>query len=699
MKTQLHVIDTIEGLKDLTEKLGHVQIVAFDTETTGLLKTSEIIGYSVSFEEESGYYIILAKWMPEEQKLHYNQELISLSKEVMQILTTKDLIMHNAVYDCSMVESYFKVRLIDSLLVDTMVLAHLLDENRRIGLKELGKSLFGKEAADEAREMKESVLKNGGKLTKACYEMYKADSYLLAKYGAKDAVLTFKLFLALTPELAEQGLEDFFFKDESMPLLKGPTYDLNTTGLQVDQTSLVALENALVAECAEAKTYIYKEIQLHIENRYPGTTKKNQFNIGSSSQLSWLLFSELAFEFGTLTEEGKAVCRALGLKLPYTYSAKRDFIAVCEQSIGSIYTPEAIVNGKVKRAKKVREPWYYIAADKKSLQKIAPRLKWVERLLEYQKKMKILTTYVKGIESKIQYGVIHPSFLQTGTTSGRYSSRTPNFQNLPRDDERIKKCIISRPGKVFVSADYSQLEPRVFASYSKDKRLMAAFDGTSDFYSVVGIEVYDKFDAIPQKDGAENAFGVKYKKLRDLSKVIALASAYGATPFQLAPTTGKSVQDTQEDMDKYFEAFPGVKTMMLEAHEMAKRDGYVTNLFGRPRRMPDAKNIQKLYGNQVHADLPYEARSLLNLACNHRIQSTGASIINRAAIKFYNTCKSIGINCKIVTQVHDELIIECNETDADDVVLLLQDAMENTTKLPEVELEAIPRITKTLAKH
>lgn len=113
--------------------------------------------------------------------------------------------------------------------------------------------------------------------------------------------------------------------------------------------------------------------------------------------------------------------------------------------------------------------------------------------------MKLLSTYVEGIEERLQYGIIKPSYLQHGTMTGRYACRNPNFQNLPRDDQRIKQCVTARPGKVFVSADFSQLEPRTFASYSQDPRLMSAFDGTSDFYSVIGVEVYDKQDSIPQK--------------------------------------------------------------------------------------------------------------------------------------------------------------------------------------------------------
>jgi len=227
---------------------------------------------------------------------------------------------------------------------------------------------------------------------------------------------------------------------------------------------------------------------------------------------------------------------------------------------------------------------------------------------------------------------------------------------------------------------------------------MSAFDGTSDFYSVVGIEVYDKQDATPQKEGSPDAFGVKYKQLRDLSKVIALAAAYGATPNQLAPTTGKSVENTTEDIVKYFERFAGVKTMMLEAHELVKKQGYVTNLFGRPRRLPEAKSIDKLYGRQDHWDLPYEARKLLNMACNARIQGTGGSLINRASIRYCNNRNELGIKAPIVCQVHDFLAVECDITDSETVSLLLQDAMENTNVLEGVPLEAKPKTGSKLSE-
>lgn len=696
MKPELIVLDSPDQIKELIEYLKAFDYVSFDVETTGLTARHQVIGYSVCAEESKAFYVILYKW--ESGKLTYMHQNAKESQALIALLSEKQLVMHNGVFDSMMTESNFKVRLIDSLHTDTLVLAHLLNENRRVGLKELGKEYFGEDADTEQAEMKASIVANGGVTTKDNYELYKADAHLIGRYGAKDAWLTYKLFLDLVPELYEQKLDKFFYEEETMPLLRGPTYDMNTTGFQVSLPKLQTLQKTLEAECLEAKDFIYKEIDRHIKEKYPGTNKKNGFNIGSSQQLSWLLFGVLNLEFNTLTKGGKTICKALGLRLPYTRGAKNDFIKTCLIRVGESHQPEATVNGKLVKAKKIREPWNYIACDKKTLQKLSPKYKWIDKLLLYQSNMKLLKTYVIGMQKRIEYGVINPSYLQHGTVTGRYSSRNPNLQNLPRNDQRIKECFLTRPGKVFVSADFSQLEPRVFAYYSKDPRLMAAFDGTTDFYSVVGMEVYDKYDCTPQKDGSEDAFGIKYKKLRDLSKVIALASAYGATPNQLAPTTGKGVEDTAYDMEKYFERFPGVKTMMLEAHDLVKRHGFVTSLFGRPRRIPEALKLTRMYGSTPHAELPYDARKLLNMACNQRIQGTGASLINRAAIKFYNDCKLLSIDCKVISQCHDELIIEAYEKDAEEVSILLQNALENTNILPGVPLEAIPRVSKTLAK-
>jgi DNA polymerase-1 len=693
MKSDLIIIDTLSGLHEVQNYVNTYDIIAFDTETTGLTKRHEIIGFSICADEGKAYYIILAKWDKTLQVLEYLPYLKEV-KILIESLKGKSLVMHNGLYDCMMSEAYFKISLIDSLHTDTMVLAHLLNENRRIALKELAKEYFGEDSTKEAELMKASVIENGGQWNNDNKEMYKADYRLLAKYGAQDALLTYRLFLKLVPELYDQGLNKFFYEDESMPLLRTATYDLNTTGLQVDTNALITLKKTLEAECAEDKAFIFQEIAPHIKDKYPGTNKKNTFNIGASQQLAWLLFGQLNLEFSYLTDGGKKACKSMNIKPPYTFTAKRNFIALCQNNKDAIQQPEVLINGKKVRAKKFKDPWAYIAVDKETLTKLSSKYKWIERLLSYQRKLKILNTYVKGIEDKIQYGVINPSFNQCGTTSGRYSSSKPNFQNLPRDEKRVKQFIVTRPGRVFVGADMSQLEPRIFAYYSKDEKLLEAFKGKDDFYSVIGIETFEILDSKPTKED----FGVKYKGLRDVSKVIALATTYGSTAYQLAPTIKKTVDQTQEVIDNYFEKFPGVAEMMLEAHRLAKKDGQVINYFGRPRRMPDAKIINKLYGDVPHGELPYEARNLLNLSVNHRIQSTAASIMNRAMIRLSSNVKELGLSAKMVVQVHDSIVMECDSQDAETISLLLQDALENTNKLEGIDFEAIPRIGLNLSE-
>lgn len=690
---KLTVIDSLDGLLALQEYLKDESriYVAYDCETTGLDKSETIVGFSVCAHEDEAFYVILQKWTGGKLEPQlYLQE----ARELILDLRKKDLIMHNSVFDCMIAESYFKVRLIDALHTDTMVLAHLLDENRKKALKDLARTLFGDDATKEQAEMKESVLKNGGIWTSDIKEMYKADPYILGKYGAKDAWLTYRLFHRLIPDLFEQGLEDFFYKDESMPLLKGPTYELNTTGLQINLDALQKLGKTLEAECAEAKAFILSEVTYKTKEKYPGTTKKNSFNISSPQQISWLMFSEYRLEFATLTKGGKALCKALDMKLPYTQGAKRAFIADIERRKGE---KVMVRDSKTKKMKshKIKAPWAYIDCGKKTLNKYSSKYKWIERLLEYKKKDKLLGTYVEGIKERTKYGIIQPSFNQSGTTSGRYSSRNPNFQNLPRDDKRIKSCVVARPGKVFVGADYSQLEPRVFAYFSGDERLKKCFASGDDFYSVIGIPVYGKLDCTPRKEGSPDAFGIKYKSLRDGAKVIALAATYGTTAYQLASTTGKTIDETQDVIDRYFEEFPKVKEFQLDSHKQVKSVGYVTSLFGRKRRIPDAKFIPR---GLKHEDLPYEARNLLNLAVNYRVQSTGASIVNRASLLFKNNCNKLGIECRIVVQVHDSIVVECDKTESDTIAALLQNGMETAVSLEGVAMEAVPKIGTNLAE-
>lgn len=697
---KLIAIKTLAQLAELSEYLKDKDYIALDTETTGVNKGDRIIGFSVCADIDIAYYVCLAYWDSEQKKLIW-RETLEGAGAFMEQLKGRLLVLQNSPFDCSMIQENFQIDLMPYVVHDTMIGGHLLNENRSNGLKERGVELFGEDAVAEQKAMKESVHKNGGVLTKEKYELYKADEDLLAHYGAKDAILTLKVFYHDVPLLFEEDLDKFFYENESMPLLRGPTYDMNTTGLRVDPEKLQKLKQTLEADCLEALGFINKEVAGHVKSKYPGTGKTNHFNVGASQQRSWLLFHQLGNFFNTLTKGGKELCKALDIKTPYTNVAKRDFIHLVTENKGKVWR-ESTFNKKTKkmaRPKKVQDPWTYMSCGAETLAKLQDKYKWVKKYLEYAKNLKLLNTYVEGIQSKMEYNIIRPSFLQHGTTSGRYSSRRPNFQNLPRDDKRIKACIIARPGKVFVGADYAQLEPRVFASFSQDERLMGCFASGDDFYSVVGASTFGK-EGLSLKKDDKNSFAKIHPDLRQLAKEdVALATVYGTTAFKMSQSTGLPPDRCQEIINDYLQSFPGVEKLMLDAHEQVKTEGRTYNLFGRPRRQPEALKIKKIYGNTQHSDLPYAIRNILNLSVNHRIQSTGASIMNRAAIRVWEECKKRHWEqVKIVMQVHDELILEGPESLGPEMAAMLKSAMEDTTVLPGVKLVAEPKIAYNLAE-
>lgn len=681
---QLIVIRKNSKVFDLIAYLQDKQFIAYDTETTGLDQDCVVIGMSVCAGAEIGYYIVLSEWDKEAKKL-VSLETQDTVKIFLEFLKSKSLIMHNAQFDCSRTFSNFGVELIDSVHTDTMELAHLLDENRPVGLKELAYTEFGESATAEQLAMKESIIANGGEITKSCYELYKADSELIARYGAKDTILTLHLFYKMVPELFEQKLDKFFYEEESMLLLRGPTYSMNTTGLKVDVNRIKELETKLELECLQLREEILREIQPYVKDKYPGTSDKTTFNMDSPQQMSWLLFIRLGCEFRKLTDGGRELAKEYcDGKVPYHKAAKDRFIKALTD------------DGK--------KPEKYIKCDKNTLMILSFKHAWIKKLLEYKKLDKLLTTYVCGIQKRIKYGIIHPSFLQHGTTSGRYSSREPNFQNLPRDDKRIKSCIVARDGKVFVGADYSQLEPRIFASFAKDKMLLLGFEKGQDFYSVIGIPVFNKYECSADKK-APNFFGTQFETLRTAAKKIALSATYGTTAYKLSEDPdlrdeeghNLDTNQCQKILSDYFEAYPGVRQFMLDSHEEVMRDGYVINMFGRPRRIPAAKRIRSMFKNVKHAELPYQYRSLLNLGVNHKVQSSAAAVVNRAAISLYRAFKEEKLEAKIVLQVHDELVVECPEREQDRVKDLMKFHMENTVTLPGVKLIAEPKIGKRLS--
>lgn len=704
------LVKTLQQLEELSAYIEDKDLVAVDVETTGTDKDSIITDLAVCAEVgevDVAYCIQIAYWDVTQQKLIYFEAHQGV-KAFVEKLKHKRLIMQNGPFDCSMINNNYGVELIDYLEVDTLALGHLLNENRLNGLKERGVELFGENAREEERVMKASVVKNGGVLTKDKYELYKADSDLRAHYCAKDTILTMNVLCHDLPILYKEKLDKFFF-EETMPLMRGPTYQMNTTGLRVDPEKLSKLKGELEVQIMTLEAEIYAEIEQYTKKKYPkGFGKRaKEFNIGSREQLAWLLFEEMGEYFYMLTKTGQKMLKVLDMKRPYSNEAKRDFIDMCNARQGeewSMWEWNSKKKVMEKKVRKIPNPIKYMSVGKETCEIFSKRYKWVAKLVEHAKAKKMLKTYVEGIQKRMKYGIIRPSFLQCGTTSGRYSSKNPNFQNLPRGDKRIKACIVAREGKVLIGADYAQLEPRVFTAVSQDPSLLTCFRDGLDFYSVVGAPIFDKEGkSTTLKKGLPGSFDTLFPEGRQLSKPVALGLPYGQTEWKMSATLSLPVEDCRQIAYDYFTSFPDVKRMMLQAYDEAMTDGVVYNLFGRPRRMPKAKKIRDMFGDMAHSELPYEWRTILNLAVNHKIQSTAASLMNRAAIEFHSRCQRLGqadarwLEVRIVMQVHDELIVEGPKALAEQISATLKDCMENTSTLPGVALVAEPKIGLDLA--
>ena len=287
----------------------------------------------------------------------------------------------------------------------------------------------------------------------------------------------------------------------------------------------------------------------------------------------------------------------------------------------------------------------------------------IEKILEYRGLMKLNSTYVDGLIPYInkKTGRIHSYFHQTITATGRISSTNPNLQNIPARDEfgkNIKKAFKPEKGYVYIDADYSQVELRVLAHISGDENMIKAFNNDEDIHREVASKVFD----VP--------FEEVTKEQRSRAKAVNFGIVYGITSFGLAKQIGASRKQAQEYIDNYLEKYSGIKAFMEESVEMAKQNGYVETLFGRRRNVPELKSsnfMMREFGKRV--------------AMNTPIQGTAADIMKIAMNNVYKELKAKNIDAKLILQVHDELLIEASEKDAEETKNILKNCMENAMKL------------------
>ncbi len=287
----------------------------------------------------------------------------------------------------------------------------------------------------------------------------------------------------------------------------------------------------------------------------------------------------------------------------------------------------------------------------------------IEKILDYRQIMKLNSTYVDGLIPHInsKTGRIHTYFHQTVTATGRLSSTEPNLQNIPtRTDlgKKVRKVFKAGQNKIFVDADYSQIELRVLAHMSQDEIMVKAFNEEQDIHTICASQIF----GVP----IENVS----KQLRSRAKAVNFGIVYGISDFGLAEQTGINIKEAKNYIEQYLDKYSGIKKYMEMVVEQAKNNGYIDTMFGRRRYIPEMKSsnyMVRKFGERA--------------AMNTPIQGTAADIMKLAMINVYKRLKKEKLKSKLILQIHDELLIEAELEEVDEVKKILVEEMENVVKL------------------
>lgn len=283
-------------------------------------------------------------------------------------------------------------------------------------------------------------------------------------------------------------------------------------------------------------------------------------------------------------------------------------------------------------------------------------------VLEYRQLTKLKSTYVDGLLKVIAPdGRIHSHFQQTVTATGRLSSVDPNLQNIPVRTElgrELRRMFVAEQGRVLVDADYSQIELRVLAHVADDDAMIEAFRGGQDIHATTASKVY----GVPVEDVTP--------QMRSSCKAVNFGIVYGISDFSLAQDIGVTRKEAAAFIQSYLDTYPGVHHYMESIKQSARETGYVETLFGRRRALPElnSKNFNlRSFGERA--------------AMNTPIQGTAADIIKIAMLRVRDRLKAEGFEARLILQVHDELILEAPEHEAERAAALLREEMEHAAEL------------------
>jgi len=412
---------------------------------------------------------------------------------------------------------------------------------------------------------------------------------------AEAADITGRLATALRREVDDEGLTSVY-EEIDAPLVP-VLARMEDAGVKIDLAALELMSGKLQREAAAKARDIYERCGV-------------EFNINSPKQLGDVLFNKLALPMPVKYGKGKKISTAVD-----------------------------VLEG--------------LAAEHE-----VPRL-----VLEYRQLTKLKSTYVDALPVLIrsQSGRVHTTFGQTGTATGRLSSANPNLQNIPIRTElgrEIRAAFIAEPGYVLLAADYSQIELRLLAHYSKDKLLVEAFRRGDDIHTLTASQVFGVPPLMVTPDH------------RRAAKVVNFGIVYGLSAFGLSQQLGIEPGEARKFIEAYFEKYAGVRAFIDATLEQTRRDQKVKTLFGRIRPIPDinSKNAtQRGFAERTAVNTP--------------LQGTAADLIKLAMIRIDEEVLKRGMRSRMTLQVHDELVFEVPESEVETMKPLVREHMEQAHSL------------------
>ena len=601
------------------------------------------------------------------------------------------------------------------------------------------------EAANQEQiELKESIKKNGGETTKVNFEIYKADMEILSKYASADTDLTLRICNLYLGKLREENLEKFFFEDEVMPIYREVTIPMESYGVDLDMELLNETHANIVRDLDENKEFVMKSLLKTSEAKkwvmdtafanYPPSHKGNwgqelckrySLNIPKSEKTG--KYSLTAKNIEALDDSPQKEFLLTGnVELLDELEVARISMSMWKESNDGDYI-------NIQSKKHLGEICFkYMGIKPKSmtrkgtaqfdmdmLEDLAKEYPWAENLRVYNKLLKIKSTYVDRFRDRNEDGRYYFYFKQNGTVSGRYGS---DAQQLPKPKEEgedapiivkynnlVRAFLTAGEGRKVIDADYESLEPHCFASVSGDKKLQEIFANGWDFYSYVAIQT-EKLEGVSADKKADNYLKKLDPVKRNKAKAYSLGVAYGMEAYALKMTLGVD-QKTAEGLIKgYLDGFPELADWRANSRKFVKNNGFIKNYVGRVRHLPKVKKIFEKFGERMmdwrfrkgleEQGYPREDvikvyrdyRNGLNNCLNFQLQSLAAAVVNRAAVQINRKAKELGIDAVVQAQVHDQLIINVSNEDAEMFAPYVQEIMENTTELPGVTLKAPPEI-------